>query len=184
MNIILFGPMGCGRDTVGNYLEKTTNCKIYRIASYITKFANMMNYQGLDNKGLYQTFAEATRVIFGGFVWNNLLMEQIQIQHDMFLGYGETPPNVTIVDGRKFADLIYWEDRGFISIGINTNTESRRQRLLDRDNEDPLKYFNHIIEEEAKVCTSQCKYQVDNNNGSLVDLYKQIDNIIIAEKAE
>ena len=181
MNIILFGPMGCGRSTAANYFIKTTNCLKYNISSYITKITNMMNYQQLDNKFLYQLFAEQCRVMFGSFVWNNLLMELVQKQQDLYLGYGEMPPDIVIADGRKFADLIYWRDRDFTTIGINVDDEIRRDRLIQKDGEDPIKYFNHIIEEEAKICISQCDYQIDNN-GSLVDMYQQIDKIITAEK--
>jgi len=182
MNIILFGPMGGGRDTVADYLERTQDYKIHRISSYITKLTNLLNYQNLDSKQLKQTFAESVRVTFGGFVWNHLLMEQIQKQHDLYLGYGETPPNVVIPDGRKIADLIYWEDRGFLTIGVESSDEARRERLIERDGEDPIKYFNHIIEEEAKVGILQCKYKL-LNYGTLEDLYSQIDFITRAEKA-
>lgn len=182
MNIILFGPMGCGRDTVAEHLEKTENCEIYRISKYITKLTNMLNYQQLDTRRVNQNFAETVRVIFGPYAWNNLLMEQIQKKHDLYLGYGETPPPIVITDGRKIADLTYWEDRGFVSIGISCHDDTRRARLIERDGEDPSPYFNHTIEEEAKTCITQCKYKI-NNDGSLLDLYMGINEVMAAEKA-
>jgi dephospho-CoA kinase len=98
------------------------------------------------------------------------------------------PTDVVIVEGiRRLADIATLKDLpNFYLVSVDAAPELRYQRLVKRNENigDADKTFEQFLadqereaEIEIPVVMAQAKYHL-NNNGTLAELYKQIDKII------
>lgn len=189
-NIILFGKMGSGKDTVAEYLTAKVwpPMRPQRLGKYIRKHVCEM-YPKLEEdkrRTYYQAYGEGLRTIFGPDHWNEITNQGVlQFSHG-----GNYPSDILIVDARQEHELAYWTAKGFIPFAVDMKEDKRKLRLQRRDgdkfNEEA---FMHSTEEAAgriieSIKSGETKGYVIDNNGILEETYQQIDDILQTIRAE
>lgn len=172
----LVGPIASGKDTVKKYLEQkydATGCRFSSILRDILERINLPNsrenMQGLSTI-LRQKFGE-------DILAKAIAADAIKLKGD-----------IVVVDGvRRLADIKFLKRApNFALVAIDAKPEIRYQRLVKRaenagDAKKTYRQFlkDHQYETELTIpiLMKKAKYKLDNN-GSLADLYKQIDKLI------
>ena len=170
------GLMASGKDVSKKYLETKYNAKSFRFSTILRDVLERLDIPtSRDNMITLSTWARET---FG----QNLLAKVIA--KDVAGAKGD----MMIVDGiRRLPDIEYLgKIPGFILVGIEADQKTRYERMLSRnENEgDASKTFADFVADHQKETEltipevmSAAKYKLDNN-GSLENLYAQIDKII------
>lgn len=166
-NIILFGEVGAGKDTVADYLVEHHHCAKKKLGRYIHHAVDAFSYkENFDKRCAMQDFGQSMRKIFGDDVWNEALWRDMCPQQVPFV----------IADGRQINEYHYWTGKGFLAIGITASPEVRAKRLLERDGVDQSHRFNHETEEQARyVINNFCRAVIHNEFDRIEDLYETVD---------
>lgn len=172
----LVGPIASGKDTVKKYLEKkygATGCRFSSILRDILGRIDLPNsrenMQGLSTI-LRQKFGE------------DILAKAIAIDAI------KLKSNIVVVDGvRRLADIKFLQRAaGFILVAIDADSKIRYERLVKRGENagDAKKTYTQFLKDhqyetelDVPMMMKKAKYKLDNN-GSQVDLYKQIEELI------
>lgn len=172
MNIIIFAQMGAGKDTVAKLISALMPTKNYvkvGLGTPIRQTVNMASPDDPDKRAKQQSYGQAMRQIFGEDYWNNTLKQSIDIISE------EHPEvNYIISDGRQPSELEFWQEEGFLTIGITADEDVRAQRLLTRDGVDQRHRFNHETEIDAAECVERCHFIIDNSG----DVETLVDSVI------
>lgn len=162
MNIIVFGEMGAGKSTVANYL---VNKYDYFKCALGEKIHNECRLHGGETRQEMQDYGQAMRKIFGENIWCDYLYNR----------YGNKE-KIAIEDARQINEFYYFLNKGYLPIGVITETNLRLERLQKRVSYviDP-ETFNHETEIQARKCVDMCDIKIYNNSTS-DDLYKEIEN--------
>jgi dephospho-CoA kinase len=172
-NVIIFGPMGAGKDEIANILADEYGYMIYKLGKYIREDCDKRNYKALDKRKLYQDYGQFNRQLFGDDVWNEALHTDITAQYEIYQELDGRQLNFVIADGRQLNELGYWSGKGFVTLGVYANEDLRAIRLIKRDGKDQSKYFKHDTELQAIDCFKQCQWQIWND-GTREELHKDV----------
>lgn len=117
------------------------------------------NY-GWDNKGLE------------GDEYNKALLEQLSVMKKNGLSI--------VIGGRTMADLNYWKDKQFLTVGIKVSDEIRKSRLAQRDGEKVANNSSsaHNTESDVPYIVDNLCDEVINNDGTLEDLKREAARIL------
>jgi dephospho-CoA kinase len=174
MNLIIFGTMGAGKDTVAKLYEAIAGGvlwhEIYRgkLGGNIRAEVDTVADSTVNKRELYQKYGEAMRDIFGKDHWNKQVADEFQGMQIISANEGRDISFV-IADGRQMHELEYWRERGFVTVGVTAPPELRIERLKARDGVDQSEMLNHITEQRVMECFEHCNYLLDNS-GSVEDL--------------
>lgn len=161
MNIILFGEMGSGKTTVAKYL---VNKYEYFKCSLGEKIHAECRLHGNETREEMQNYGQSMRRIFGENIWCDYLYNRYKDKK-----------KIIIDDGRQVNEYYYFTNKGFLPVGVLASNETRLNRLKRRvDYIINPQTFNHETEVQARRCVEMCKIKL-YNNGSLDDLYKEVE---------
>jgi dephospho-CoA kinase len=176
----LVGPIASGKEISKKYLEKKYQGQSFRFSTALRDILNRL-YLPISRPNL-QDLSLSLRTSFGA----NLLAQVIN--QDII----NSKQNLIIVDGlRRLDDIAILKNLpNFYLIAIDAQQKIRYQRVIGREENigDKDKTWKQFLEDEQKeaeleipTVIAQAKYKLDNN-GSLDELYEQIDKIIVKIK--
>lgn len=167
-NIILFGPMGAGKTTIANMICAFTGGEYYR-ASLGEDISVLAKKYGAGLRHEKQLVGQTFREIFGQDVWNKRL-------YDKLAGFRRLC--VVIDDGRQENELNFWEERGYLAIGVIADENIRAERLKKRDGYEQKEWMDHPNELSAiKIAEEKCEFCI-KNNGTLDELEDKVKHIL------
>ncbi len=172
----LTGPIASGKDVTKKYLEKKYQAQSYRFSTVLRDILKRL-YSPISRKNL-QDLSLNLRTLFG----SNILAQVIAQDVD------NSQQEIVIVEGiRRLADIETLKDfSNFYLISISAKQKIRYERVIKRNENvgDAQKTFAEFLTDENKeseleipIVMAKAKYQLDNNQ-SLTDLYREIDEII------
>ena len=172
----LVGQLSCGKGTVAKYLKEKYGAGVYR---YSTIFRDVLNRLYLEiSRSNMQNLSAALREKFGEDLLAKVITKDVN----------KDPNKLIVVDGiRRMDDIKYLiNEKGFILIKVTASSETRYKRITSREEntDDTKKTYTQFLADEKKEADAdipkvmaEAKKKI-NNDGSLDDLYKQIDNLI------
>lgn len=172
----LVGPIASGKEVTKNYILSKYNSSNCKFSTILRDILNRIDV--LVSRENLQTISTILRQNFG----EELLARVIARDASILEG------DIVVIDGvRRPADIKYLRELpNFYLIKIDANPNKRHKRAVLRnenkgDDEKTFEEFLKDHESEADslvpIVMEQSDYEIDNN-GSLDDLYKQIDEII------
>jgi len=171
----LAGEISSGKGSVAKYAKEKYNAKIYRFSDI---FRNILDTLGLEHSRKNMSDLSLTlRKTFGEDVLDKALTEEIK----------KSESNVVVVDGvRRIDDIKYLKKMPkFILVFVETKIGNRYKRIVKRkenpdDQNKTFEEFRDDSQRNAELKISSLKKYADkiiNNDGTLEELHKQIDNI-------
>ena len=162
--IIIFGTMGSGKDVLGEAIIKQLyTAKVFKLGKYIRKLGDLFGGARED----YQNIGEGVREKVSIDIWNKIT--ETEIDTALAEIWNLYP---MICDGRQTHEFEYWNNRGYLTVGITAPLDIRRERLQNRDGYLPSdQAFMHDTEIRAHyVATQLCKILIENDTNELEDL--------------
>ena len=174
----LVGEIASGKDVTKKYLELNYGASCHRFSTILRDLLSRL-YMPITRENM-QNISTILRQQFGSDLLAKILTEDVK----------NDPHEISVIDGiRRLADITYLKTLpGFILVRIEVAAETRYQRLVKRNEnaDDSTKTYEQFLadgkketELEIPEVMSNATYKLDNN-GSLKDLYDQIEKIIIA----
>ena len=182
-NIIIFGEIGAGKDTVAEMFEKA-GWQIGKLGAPIRKMvdesAQLMNISKEDVRSLYVNYGQSMRRMFGEDLWcmNLLARDQAAINEK----------RLCIADARQANELRFFaEDMDFVPIAVVAKDSVRINRIVERDGVSPQKNADEETEIQARYCVDIVREVNDKflikNDGTLEELQAKVDAIVAEIKA-
>ncbi|MEK7203099.1 MAG: AAA family ATPase [Patescibacteria group bacterium] len=172
----LTGEICAGKSKVVKHLIKKCNAASYRFSSILRDLLFRLHLP-VTRKNM-QFISTAIRQFFGEDIMAKVIAEDVKNDEN----------NIIIVDGvRRVPDIKYLKKiQGFKLVRIMAKPEIRYKRLISRkenpgDENKTYKEFlaDHKKEADTQVPIVMARANLEiNNNNSLNDLYKQVDQII------
>lgn len=170
------GQIASGKGTVVRYLKNKHGASAYRFSSMLRDILSRL-YLEINRENM-QKISQILRKNFGEDTLAKVMAEDVKNDQNQIIA----------IDGiRRPDDVKYLKQiHGFVLVRITAAIETRYERLSRRgENADDLsKTFeqfkqDHHGEAELKIgeIAKQATEKIDNN-GSLEDLYKQLDKLI------
>lgn len=183
MNIIIFGTAGSGKDSVAGIIEAALGHgeqSIFRIklGAPIRQQVDMLAAEGSDKRALYQKYGETMREIFGEDCWSIRALMEIEERSLDAEELGLPEHAFIIADGRQMHEFRFWQERGFITLGVKALENKRAARLFARDGVDQIDNFSHPTEIAAAECVELCDFII-HNNGEVEDLVKNVTTLLL-----
>ncbi|MDD4271382.1 MAG: AAA family ATPase [Patescibacteria group bacterium] len=173
----LTGEICAGKGTIVKYLAEKHGAASYRFSTMLRDLLNRI-YVPVSRENL-QNISTFIRQNFGEDIMAKVIAEDVKNDKN----------NIIIVDGvRRLADIKYLKEiPGFKLARITAEPETRFKRLILRKENpgDETKTYEEFLADHKKEADAQVPIvmaQADleiSNNGSLEDLYKQVDQIIL-----
>lgn len=173
----LVGELSSGKDVTKKYLEDHYGASCHRFSTILRDLLRRL-YLPIVRENL-QDISTILRERFGEDLLAKIIAEDVK----------SDPHEIIVVDGiRRDADMSYLKNLpGFILLSIEVEAKTRYERLIKRQEnaDDASKTYDQFLadgkkesESEIPQVMAQANYKI-NNNGSLENLYKQIEAIII-----
>ncbi len=176
------GEVASGKDTVGKYIAEKYQAQALRFSQVLRDILDRMNLeQSQENMGKLSMYL---RKAFGEDILSKGLVTQAE----------KSQSELVIVDGvRRLPDIIQMEaSEQFYFIYVEASPEKRYERLIMRHNntDDAGKTMaqfekDALLEAESQI--RDLKEHADfviNNDGTLEELQRQIDDIITQVKSK
>jgi len=173
----LVGELASGKDVTKKYLEDHYGASCHRFSTILRDLLRRL-YLPIIRENL-QDISTVLRERFGEDLLAKIIAEDVK----------NDPHEIIVVDGiRREADMRFLKNLpGFILLSIEVEAKTRYERLIKRQEnaDDASKTYEQFLadgkkesELEIPQVMAQADYKIDNN-GSLENLYKQIEAIII-----
>lgn len=172
----LAGEMASGKGTISGYLEKKYGAKTYRFSDVLRNILKILYVE--ESRGNISDLSSVVRKTFGEDIISKAAAENIK----------EIDNEIVILDGaRRPDDLKYLKEMPeFKLVFVDTDIDNRYERIIKRgenldDNAKTPEEFKRDHEREAESQASVLKNMADiiiNNNGTIEDLHKQVDEIL------
>lgn len=172
----LVGEIASGKGAVVKYLEKKYQASSYRFSIMLRDILNRL-YLEITRQNM-QKISTVLRKNFGEDTLARVIAEDVKNDKN----------KIIVTDGvRRLADIKYLKElRGFKLVRVVSDPKIRYERLIGRDENqgDSKKTFkqflaDHKKEADCEVSKVMKKASLEiNNDGSLDDLYRQVDKII------
>ncbi|PIP28635.1 MAG: hypothetical protein COX29_00120 [Candidatus Moranbacteria bacterium CG23_combo_of_CG06-09_8_20_14_all_35_22] len=173
----LAGEIVSGKGTTAKYICENHSGSSHRFSTMLRDVAKRMYLE--ENRENLQKISTIFRENFFDDILSSVIAKDVESdQH-----------NVIAIDGvRRLADIEYLKKiPGFKLVYIETDIKKRFERIISRgeNSDDTTKTFEDFqkdhereAEKQIKDLKNQAEYMIDNN-GSLEELYRQIDKLII-----
>ncbi len=179
MKKIIFGFTGSiasGKDTAGDYLEKKHNGKNFSYSDMLGDVTKRF-YLEFNRDNLIKV-SEMIREKFGENIMAKTMAKDIE----------KDDHHITSISNiRRLADIEYLGKLpGFVLVSIEADLEVRYKRLTNRGEktDDNNKTYEQFLEDHQRSTelsilevVKQAKEKIDNN-GSLEELHKQLDELV------
>ncbi len=172
----LAGEMASGKGTVAKYIIEKCNGGSYGFSSALRDVAKRMHLE--ESRENLQKLSTIFRENFHDDILSEVIYQDVK----------KDDREIVAIDGvRRMADISFLEKlEGFKLVYLEADIESRYKRILDRrqnvdDQTKTFEEFKKDHEREAELQIKDLKKKADiviDNNGSLKELYLQIDSII------
>jgi len=179
MNIILFGEIGAGKDTVAEIISKN-NFIVAKLGKEIreTVDANcrLMKIPKDLHRTKYVEFGQGMRRIFGEDLWCNKLIAR----HEKDI----IKQRICIADARQTNEFDFFVNgMSFIPVAVIADEPVRRQRVVERDGYDQSKNKNEETEVQVRKSIELVKAHpqgiVITNNSSIQELEFQLQSLLL-----
>jgi dephospho-CoA kinase len=183
VRIALTGRMRSGKDSVADYLARQYGFARFAFGDGIRKvchelfpdqFRDGLNGASRKPRALLQGVGQAMRA-FDPDVWINRTLNEVNDWLRVNTIVETVKPNVVICDLRQPNEYARLRTEGFVIIRVNASDETRIQRMIDAGDTFDDGTLTH--ETEQHVDSFAVDYEIDNN-GSLAELYAQVDEIM------
>jgi len=172
----LVGEISAGKTTITDYLKEKNNAISFRFSDMLRDVLDRMYIE--KNRKNLQGISTILRQEFGDDTMSRVIAEDVKNSTEDFI----------IIEGiRRPTDITYLREvPEFKFVAVNADKELRYKRLIERSEnaDDKTKTWEQFQEDgkqeaESKVkeIANQADFTIDNN-GTLEELYKQIDEII------
>ena len=172
----LSGEIASGKGTTAKYICEKYSGSSHRFSTMLRDIAKRMYLQ--ENRENLQKISTIMRENFFDDILSSVIAKDVESDKH----------NVIAIDGvRRPADIEYLKKlTGFKLVYIQADMKKRYERIVGRGEniDDKTKTFEEFqkdhereAERQIKDLKNRAEYVIDNN-GSLKDLYKQIDEII------
>ena len=172
----LTGEICAGKGTIVKYLEQKHGATSYRFSTMLRDLLKRL-YLPVSRENM-QFMSTSIRQFFGEDILAKVIAEDVKNDKN----------NIIVADGvRRVPDIKYLREiPGFKLVRIVGEPATRFKRLIARKENpgDENKTYEEFLADHKKEADSQVPIvmaQADleiNNNGSLEDLYKQVDQIV------
>lgn len=173
----LAGEIASGKDVTKKYLEINYGASCHRFSTILRDILNRL-YLPIKRENM-QDVSTFLRQRFGEDLLAKIITEDVK----------NDPHEIVVVDGiRREADIVYLRKlSGFTLVKIEVDARLRYERLIKRKEnaDDTNKTYEQFLadgqketELEIPKVMATANYCL-NNNGSLKELYSQIEKIII-----
>jgi dephospho-CoA kinase len=170
------GQIASGKGTAAKYLENKYNASTYKFSTPLRDILHRAHIE--ENRQNLQTLSRIMRENFGEDILAKIIAEDVKNESNKFI----------IIDGiRRPSDIIYLEKiQGFVLANIFADIEKRFERITSRNenSDDSKKTFeefqkDNLGESELKISeiAEKATEKIDNN-GSINDLYANLDNLV------
>lgn len=173
----LVGEVASGKDVTKKYLEVNYGASCHRFSTILRDILNRL-YLPIVRENM-QDISTLLRQKFGEDLLAKIVTEDAK----------NDAHEIVVVDGiRRAADMTYLRKLpGFVLISIEVEARLRYERLVKRKEnaDDANKTYEQFLldgQKETEVQIAEVMKEADyrlDNNGSLKDLYTQIEKIII-----
>lgn len=173
----LVGEIASGKDVTKKYLELNYGANCHRFSTILRDILNRL-YLPIERVNM-QEMSTLLRQKFGEDLLAKIITEDVK----------NDAREIVVVDGiRRAADMVYLRQLpGFNLISITVEPQLRYERLVKRKEnaDDATKTYEQFLadgQRETELEIPQVMASADytlNNNGSLKDLYVQIEKIMI-----
>ena len=181
-NIILFGEIGAGKDTVAGILQKhgyVIGKLGAPIRANVTEYAQRMQIPPEEFRGLLVKYGQGMRQIFGEDLWcETLVKEHISDIHRR---------NLCIADARQVNEYFFFRIRyDFTPVAIRASELVRRTRVVERDGVDQFKNFDDETEQQARKVFEMIEKDPKGitiyNDGAIEDLEYKVKKEILGHR--
>lgn len=176
----LVGEIASGKGTVAKYLEKKYKASFYRFSTILRDILNRL-YLEMTRENIQKT-STMIRKYYNEDILAKVMAEDVKNENN----------NIIIVDGvRRLADIKFLKKLpGFKLVKVVSKPEIRFKRLIKRkeNKDDKNKTYKQFLADHKKEADREVPKVMErakleiNNDGSLKELYKQIDRIIKKSK--
>lgn len=164
-----------GKGTVAKYIQQKYNTNIYRFSTMLRDVLGRLN---LDiSRENMQKLSALLRKNFSEDLMAKVIAEDVKKDKN----------KIIVVEGiRRMADIKYLKKMpNFILVAIEAKPRIRYERVVKRNENkgDSKKTYKQFLKEDNKESEREISKVIKNakividNNGSLENLYKQVDNI-------
>ena len=167
--IILNGRGGSGKDVFADYLVDNYGFKKIAFAEPLYEIAYKYFGMTYKDRKLLIDIGEFGRSI-DPLVWVKYAFNEAK-KYD----------KVVISDCRRHNEWVYALERNYLPIHIDADLDIRVDRLIARDGVYPNL---ELLENESETGADGLDFITVNNNGSLEELYRQIDDIVAFDWAD
>lgn len=167
--IILNGRAGSGKDLVADYLVEKYNFKKLYFAEGIYDIAYRYFGMTYKDRKLLQNIGQKMREV-DSQVWINHTIRQSK-EYD----------RVVISDCRQSNEYTIAVDSGFLPVHIHADLDIRKDRIEKRDGIPP---DLSLLENESETGADDFDYIKICNNGSVEELFRQVDKLIEMSESE
>lgn len=170
------GEIACGKDTVGKYLAEKHGAHALRFSQPLRDMLDRMSLE--QNRENMARLSLHLRKGFGEDIFSKVLLSEAK----------KSENQLVVIDGvRRPFDIVHMEtEENFFFIYVEASPETRYSRLIQRrqNTDDATKTLaqfekDALLETETQI--RDLKERADfvvNNDGSLEELQKQVDDII------
>ncbi len=172
----LVGPLAGGKGEIKKYIEEKYHGKDCRFSTPLRNVLNQLDIT--TSRENLQKVSTVLRQTFG----ENLLSKTIAKEAEGF------DADIVVVDGvRRVTDVDYLLSKeNFVLVAVDADPKIRFDRLVSRNENvgDDKKTFEQFLEDQNKESDRQIPEvmksakEIINNDGSLEDLYKQVDSLV------
>ncbi|MFW5884863.1 MAG: AAA family ATPase [Patescibacteria group bacterium] len=172
----LAGEIASGKGTAAEYIRNVYGGRVHRFSGMLRDLAERLYLE--ENRDNLQKMSTAVREYFGQDILCKTIYEDVKRDDSRYI----------VIDGvRRFQDVEKLKNlEEFSLVYIKADMEKRYQRITKRgenvdDNSKTLEEFKKDNQKEAEKQIQELEKEADfviDNNGSLEDLYRQIDDIL------
>lgn len=172
----LVGPLSVGKGTISQYLKEKHSASVYRFSTILRDIMDRLYLEQsrINMQKLFLTLQET----YGRDILSKVMAKQVS----------DDSADIIIIDGvRREADIVDLKKiTGFQLVSIIADQKTRWQRMTQRgenpdDNQKTFAEFQkdekNEVELEIKTVAEKAEFTIDNN-GTMDDLYKQVDDIL------
>lgn len=172
----LVGEMAAGKSTATEYLKTKYNAVTFRFSDMLRDILNRIHVE--PERANLQSLSTFVRQTYGEDIMSKVIAQDVSMSNDA----------VIITEGiRRPSDITYLRELpGFFIIAINTDERTRYERIVKRHEnpDDAQKTWEQFQTEGTQESEQKIKEIAEiadfkiNNDGSVEDLKKQLDEII------